>query len=703
LNEPRESTAKWAVRKPDGTVLRFPNLDVLQSWIREGIVVKGDWIEHEEAGWTRVEAVTELAVMMAKSTPVTKPPVGPRLAAEPVEEEAEVVEPAGTEAAGPPPLPFPSAPASSTDAPRTRKMHRTRPPSVVGATSSTSNVISLTDVDRPSLSREEIDAESESVLGAVVPPALPPDAGAEALLPLIPGARPRANAPRTGQVSARPGSARREPSRADIELQRALIRRGRAAKLRRRALLGVAFVGGLAGLTVWAFSQRGETPGVTPGTAMDETVAARSANAAGAVGQEAPSSEDDARIEASALRAADPQKPSPVAAATANQDEPAAAPVGAEAQPADAETLAAAKAEAAARAAEQAAAMAAAQQQAAAQGAALANAEAAKAQVEAAAKAAQVQAAAKAAELEAAKKAADAAAAKQAADAAAAKQAADAAAAKKAAEVAAAKQAADAAVAKKAADAAAAKKAADAAAAKQAADAAAAKKAADAAAAKKAADAAAAKKVADAAAAKQAADAAVAKKAADAAAAKKVADAAAAKKVADAAAAKKAADAAAAKKAADAAAAKKAADAKKTADAGAAKKSVVPSGPVKPEAEPAPRDVASLMAAAKKKEKSQPVEALRLYREALALSPSNTDVLMAMGRTQIALANIAGAEAYLRKCRAISAGHSGCLYWLGRTLAMSGKTSESQQLFHEYLSRNPDGSLAEDVRKRLGE
>jgi hypothetical protein len=84
LNEPRESTAKWAVRKPDGTVLRFPNLDVLQSWIREGIVVKGDWIEHEEAGWTRVEAVTELAVMMAKSTPVTKPPVGPRLAAEPV-------------------------------------------------------------------------------------------------------------------------------------------------------------------------------------------------------------------------------------------------------------------------------------------------------------------------------------------------------------------------------------------------------------------------------------------------------------------------------------------------------------------------------------------------------------------------------------------------------------------------------------------
>jgi hypothetical protein len=685
LNEPRESTAKWAVRKPDGTVLRFPNLDVLQSWIREGIVVKGDWIEHEEAGWTRVEAVTELAVMMAKSTPVTKPPVGPRLAAEPVEEEAEVVEPAGTEAAGPPPLPFPSAPASSTDAPRTRKMHRTRPPSVVGATSSTSNVISLTDVDRPSLSREEIDAESESVLGAVVPPALPPDAGAEALLPLIPGARPRANAPRTGQVSARPGSARREPSRADIELQRALIRRGRAAKLRRRALLGVAFVGGLAGLTVWAFSQRGETPGVTPGTAMDETVAARSANAAGAVGQEAPSSEDDARIEASALRAADPQKPSPVAAATANQDEPAAAPVGAEAQPADAETLAAAKAEAAARAAEQAAAMAAAQQQAAAQGAALANAEAAKAQVEAAAKAAQVQAAAKAAELEAAKKAADAAAAKQAADAAAAKQAADAAAAKKAAEVAAAKQAADAAVAKKAADAAAAKKAADAAAAKQTADAAVAKKAADAAAAKKA------------------ADAAAAKQAADAAAAKKAADAAAAKKVADAAAAKKAADAAAAKKAADAAAAKKAADAKKTADAGAAKKSVVPSAPVKPEAEPAPRDVASLMAAAKKKEKSQPVEALRLYREALALSPSNTDVLMAMGRTQIALANIAGAEAYLRKCRAISAGHSGCLYWLGRTLAMSGKTSESQQLFHEYLSRNPDGSLAEDVRKRLGE
>jgi hypothetical protein len=689
LNEPRESTAKWAVRKPDGTVLRFPNLDVLQSWIREGIVVKGDWIEHEEAGWTRVEAVTELAVMMAKSTPVTKPPVGPRLAAEPVEEEAEVVEPAGTEAAGPPPLPFPSAPASSTDAPRTRKMHRTRPPSVVGATSSTSNVISLTDVDRPSLSREEIDAESESVLGAVVPPALPPDAGAEALLPLIPGARPRANAPRTGQVSARPGSARREPSRADIELQRALIRRGRAAKLRRRALLGVAFVGGLAGLTVWAFSQRGETPGVTPGTAMDETVAARSANAAGAVGQEAPSSEDDARIEASALRAADPQKPSPVAAATANQDEPAAAPVGAEAQPADAETLAAAKAEAAARAAEQAAAMAAAQQQAAAQGAALANAEAAKAQVEAAAKAAQVQAAAKAAELEAAKKAADAAAAKQAADAAAAKQAADAAAAKKAAEVAAAKQAADAAVAKKAADAAAAKKAADAAAAKQRGGGRGGSEE--------------GKKVADAAAAKQAADAAAAKKAADAAAAKKAADAAAAKKVADAAAAKKAADAAAAKKAADAAAAKKAADAKKTADAGAAKKSVVPSAPVKPEAEPAPRDVASLMAAAKKKEKSQPVEALRLYREALALSPSNTDVLMAMGRTQIALANIAGAEAYLRKCRAISAGHSGCLYWLGRTLAMSGKTSESQQLFHEYLSRNPDGSLAEDVRKRLGE
>ncbi|MCB9785590.1 MAG: hypothetical protein H6744_02740 [Deltaproteobacteria bacterium] len=620
------------MRKPDGTVLRFPNLDVLQSWIRDGIVVKGDWIEHEEAGWTRVEAVTELAVMMAKSTPAPKPQGGPRLATEPVDDDPdEALDALVAEDDGPPPLPFPNSTPPTPEPMRTRKGTRPRPSAMLGAPGEVGNVIPLPEPERPGLSREELESESESVLGAVVPPALPSDAGSEALLPLTPGTRPRGAGPRTGPLSTR--GQRREPSRADIELQRALIRRGRAAKLRRRALLGVAFVGGLAGLTVWALSQRDEA--TVP--RLDEPAAAEgtSETQPGAEAGQPSAEATEAKVPLATAPSAKPAAPASASAATAG----AAGPV------VSAEALAAAKAQAADRAAEQARALAAAKAEAAQRteageaGAAAAR-QAAERQAEAA------EAARQAAEVEAAKKAADAEAARQAAAAEAAQRAE------------------------------------------------AAKKAAEAEAAKKAAEAEAAKKAAEAEAAKKAAEAEAAKKAADAAAARKAADAEAAKKAADAAAAKKAADAAAAKKAADAAAAKKAA---------AAKPAPTSKPAPKTESRPAGNDVASLMAAAKKKEKGQPVEALRLYREALALSPANTDVLMAMGRTQIALANIAGAEAYLRKCRAISASHSGCLYWLARTLAMSGKSAESKQLFHEYLSRNPDGSLADDVRKRLGE
>ncbi|MGM0577248.1 MAG: tetratricopeptide repeat protein [Myxococcota bacterium] len=240
MSDAPDSQGQWAVRKADGTVLRFPSLDVLQRWIRDGVVVKGDWIEHEEGGWTRVEAVTDLAVLMARA--------GGEPSEVPARPEPESRAPA------PPPLPEGARqrPATGPTEPDTRPQGPRRPPGP----------------PEPEGPPTVAEPRPRSLDESFAPP--PPPSGEERgpdtiLSPPPPPERPPTERPITHGGGPQTGPAAwGEPERAgalggttttwgwdDAAVEATLRRR------RRRVFLAMLVMGAAAGLAIWAMLRGG--------------------------------------------------------------------------------------------------------------------------------------------------------------------------------------------------------------------------------------------------------------------------------------------------------------------------------------------------------------------------------------------------------------------------------------------------------------
>jgi hypothetical protein len=116
----------------------------------------------------------------------------------------------------------------------------------------------------------------------------------------------------------------------------------------------------------------------------------------------------------------------------------------------------------------------------------------------------------------------------------------------------------------------------------------------------------------------------------------------------------------------------------------------------------APKSFEALMRLAKKTAKSNKSRALKLYKMALAMRPSSPDALVNVGKQQLKTGQGGAAVSTLERCRKARPRYTPCMYWLGLAHQRSGRQGEAKKAFEAYLDVNPDGSLAADVRKRLG-
>ncbi len=78
--------SSWHLRRPDGTVIPFDSLAVLQKWILEGRVTKSDEISRPGEPWKSLGAIAELESFFvtgemraapAPATPSHRPPPRP--------------------------------------------------------------------------------------------------------------------------------------------------------------------------------------------------------------------------------------------------------------------------------------------------------------------------------------------------------------------------------------------------------------------------------------------------------------------------------------------------------------------------------------------------------------------------------------------------------------------------------------------------
>ena len=63
---PTPTTPNWQVRKPDGTVLQFPNLSLFQTWQAQGIISVEDEISRNGHQWRKITDIPELVGLFDK-------------------------------------------------------------------------------------------------------------------------------------------------------------------------------------------------------------------------------------------------------------------------------------------------------------------------------------------------------------------------------------------------------------------------------------------------------------------------------------------------------------------------------------------------------------------------------------------------------------------------------------------------------------
>jgi len=100
VEQPSAETPHWQVRKPDGTVLQFPNLSLFQTWQSQGIISEGDQISRNGHQWRALTDIPELIGLFdknvsehpvqANAAPATPPPL-------PSDEESEPTDDTQTE------------------------------------------------------------------------------------------------------------------------------------------------------------------------------------------------------------------------------------------------------------------------------------------------------------------------------------------------------------------------------------------------------------------------------------------------------------------------------------------------------------------------------------------------------------------------------------------------------------------------------
>jgi tetratricopeptide (TPR) repeat protein len=96
-------------------------------------------------------------------------------------------------------------------------------------------------------------------------------------------------------------------------------------------------------------------------------------------------------------------------------------------------------------------------------------------------------------------------------------------------------------------------------------------------------------------------------------------------------------------------------------------------------------------------------EAIRWYREALALDASRPDVLSDLGACLVSSGRPAEALAELEKVLDADPAHRNALYNKGIALLRTGRAADAAAVWEELLARHPDDPRLQGLRGRIGQ
>ena len=94
-------------------------------------------------------------------------------------------------------------------------------------------------------------------------------------------------------------------------------------------------------------------------------------------------------------------------------------------------------------------------------------------------------------------------------------------------------------------------------------------------------------------------------------------------------------------------------------------------------------------------------DAVRWYREALALAPDNNDVRVDLGACLVSSGKASDALAEFDRALAKDPGHKKALYNKGIALMQSGRSKEALAVWESLLKRYPDDPQLRGLREQI--